>query len=273
MKKLLIILAIVVAAAGFGIYKLVNTLSKASDLGDAAVADYHAEYNANRAATIRAASAPAFQKEVTAEEWNNLHAMLHGKLGAWVSGHSTGVSVETNNGNDTLHVKYSSKFEKGEASEEFIFDYNGSDPLLLHYEVKSDALKGPAPAAADSTEKAAAAGEEAVASFHEKFNAGDAAAIHTASAPAFQKDVDPAKWKDLQALLQEKLGAWKSGERTVTNVKTANGLQTLEMTWSAIFEKGEGTEEFIFDYSGGKPLLLSYNVKSDALKEPPPSNP
>jgi hypothetical protein len=148
MKKVLIILAVIVALAGFGIYKLVNTVSKAGERGDDAVASFHSEYNANRAGAIHSAAAPAFQKDVAMDEWNGLHAMLHEKLGAWKSGSRTGINVKTNNGHETLEVAYDAKFEKGDATEEFVFDYNGDKPLLLSYEVKSEALKAPRPAPA-----------------------------------------------------------------------------------------------------------------------------
>lgn len=156
MKKLLIIVAILVALAGFGIYKLVGTVSKAAERGEAAVAAFHKEYNAKGAATIYKGAAPAFHTAVSEEQFNGLITMLHEKLGEWKSGERAGINVNTNNGHETLTLKYDSVFALGKATEEFVFDYNGDQPLLLGYNVEPPQLAGqsvgnPAPAPVETT--------------------------------------------------------------------------------------------------------------------------
>jgi hypothetical protein len=73
------------------------------------------------------------------------------------------------------------------------------------------------------------------------------------------------KFTPFAGMLHQKLGEWKSGERTSVNVKNDNGHETLEMTYKSTFANGDGTEEFVFDYNGDVPLLTDYHVKSPAL--------
>lgn len=140
MKKVLIIIVAVLALAGFGIYKLFNSVGKAGEAGDAAVAVFHDHYNAKRVNDIHSAAAPGFRTAVPAGDFSALVEMLHDKLGERKSGERSGINLNTNNGDTTLTLSYDSKFAKASGTEEFVFDYNGDVPLLLGYNVKSPAL-------------------------------------------------------------------------------------------------------------------------------------
>ena len=140
MKKLLIILAVVGALAAFGIYKLVNSFGEAGEVGDKAMTAFHTEFNAHRIAAIHAGAAPAFRTSVPLADFTTLTDLLHEKLGQWKSGERTGIHMSNNSGNKSLELTCSAKFEKGEGTEEFIYDYNGDQPLLMGYNVKSPAL-------------------------------------------------------------------------------------------------------------------------------------
>jgi hypothetical protein len=145
MKKLLIIVAVVLAVAGFGIYKLVGSMSRAGERGDVVVAAFHRDYNAKGIAAIHAAAAPDFRNTVPLEKFSALTSLLHEKLGEWKSGERTGINLKTDNGQETLELTYSSTFSKASGTEEFVFDYNGDMPLLIGYNVKSPALLDNAP--------------------------------------------------------------------------------------------------------------------------------
>jgi hypothetical protein len=140
MKKLLIIVAVVLALAGFGIYKLAGSLGRAGERGDAAVVVFHKDYNANGIQAIYAAAAPAFKTTVPLEKFTSLTSLLQAKLGEWKSGERTGTNLKNDNGHETLEITYSSTFAEAAGTEEFIFDYNGDQPLLIGYNVKSPAL-------------------------------------------------------------------------------------------------------------------------------------
>ncbi|HWB03837.1 MAG TPA: hypothetical protein VG796_12495 [Verrucomicrobiales bacterium] len=113
--------------------------------------------------------------------------------------------------------------------------------------------------------KAASRGDAAVAALHRAYNANDTAAIHASASPAFREAVPLEKFTPFIDNLRQKLGEWKNSERTSVNLKTTNGKKFLELTCSATFAKGEGTEEFAFDYDGDEPLLIRYFVQSPAL--------
>jgi hypothetical protein len=140
MKKFLIIVAVVLALAGFGIYKLVGSFSRAGERGDAAVAVFHREYNAKAIAGLHAAAAPSFRSTVPLEKFTQLGSVLHERLGEWKSGERTGINLKNDNGHESLELTYSATFTKGSGTEEFVFDYNGDTPLLTGYHVKSPAL-------------------------------------------------------------------------------------------------------------------------------------
>lgn len=140
MKKALIILVVVLAVAGFGIYKLVNSLGRAGDAGDAAVSVFHGHYNADQVDRITAEAAPAFRSTISADQFSGIIRLLREKLGDWKSGKQSGVNLNTKNGDTTLEITYDSTFTKAAGTEEFVFDYNGDVPLLLGYHVKSPAL-------------------------------------------------------------------------------------------------------------------------------------
>ena len=140
MKKVVIIILAVLAVAGFGIYKLVNSLGRAGEAGDAAVSVFHGHYNANRVKEIISGAAPAFRSTVSADDFAGLIRLLHDKLGERKSGERSGINLHTDNGNTTLELTYDSTFEKAAGTEEFVLDYNGEVPLLIGYHVKSPAL-------------------------------------------------------------------------------------------------------------------------------------
>lgn len=140
MKKIVIIILAVVAVAGFGIYKLANSLSRAGEAGDAVVSTFHGHYNANRVKEIIAEAAPDFRSTVSPDKFTGLIRMLREKLGERKSGERSGLKMNTDNGNTTLEITYDSTFEKASGTEEFVLDYNGEVPQLLGYHVKSAAL-------------------------------------------------------------------------------------------------------------------------------------
>ncbi len=136
-KKFLIVLLLILAAAGFGILKLVNAYKKAGQLGDAAVEHYHSQFNARADAEIYQNAGRPFKMATTeaqfGAEWNR----LHGGLGAFKSGTRQGLSMNNDNGDKRITLTYASTYEKGVADEVFIFDYNGDLPVLIGVNVKS----------------------------------------------------------------------------------------------------------------------------------------
>jgi hypothetical protein len=144
-KKALIIITVIVAGIGLGVWKLTGALSRGGKLGDAAVAQFHAQWNAGKEDDIVRDSHPRFKESVSLEKFRGLTGHLRSKLGSFQSSERTGISLNTNNGDTTLNMKYAAKFEKGDATESFVFDYNGEQPLLLHFNIESPLLIEPTP--------------------------------------------------------------------------------------------------------------------------------
>ncbi len=154
MKKIVIIVLVILALAGFGFYKLANSLGRAGEAGDAAVGTFHGHYNGNQVDLITSGAAPDFRSSVSPEQFSGLVRLLREKLGDWKSGERTGINMRTVNGNETLELTYDATFTKGTGTEEFVFDYNGTAPLLLGYNVKSPALIEIPPDKGDKGDKA-----------------------------------------------------------------------------------------------------------------------
>lgn len=107
-------------------------------------------------------------------------------------------------------------------------------------------------------------GGAAVDDFHRQLDSGQTAAIEAAAGAEIK-----AMGSGLAQLLDQihaRLGNVKSASRTGFNDSIDNGDHRLQLTYATKFERGEGDEEFVFRMNGGKPVLIGYHVKSDALK-------
>jgi hypothetical protein len=144
-KKILIVLLLIAGAIGFGVWKLTGVFSRASKAGDQAIAEFHTRFNAAQDQEIHQAAAPAFQQSTSLATLQEVNKYIREKLGKFQSSERTGLNVNTTNGHTTLTVEYGATYEKGAATEKFVFDYNSDKPLLLSFDVKSPTLITPAP--------------------------------------------------------------------------------------------------------------------------------
>lgn len=140
MKKGLIILLLIVAVAGLGIWKLVGAFQKGGELGDAAIAHFHEQFNANSFAAMYNEGSKALQQTGPSEDFVNTLKLIRGKLGAYKGGGREGINLNNSNGDNTLTMTCKSVFENGNGTETFLFDNNGDKPVLSGYHVESPAL-------------------------------------------------------------------------------------------------------------------------------------
>ena len=140
MSKRTLIVLIILVAAGLGIWKLVSAFQKGGQLADQALSRFHTLLAAGDIDTIYKESSPRFQQKMPPATWQKRHARVREKLGAFKSGTRDGLSMNNNNGDNTISFTSAATFEKASATEAFSFDYNGDTPLLLDYEVKSPLL-------------------------------------------------------------------------------------------------------------------------------------
>lgn len=109
------------------------------------------------------------------------------------------------------------------------------------------------------------AGEKAVAKFHKQFNNKDFNEIYEKADDGFKESDSKEKIIGFLEKVREKLGKVKESKRMGWNVN-----KNLEGTFATIsfeteFEKGSGTETFVFLISGEDTKLINYHVNSKDL--------
>jgi hypothetical protein len=141
MKMLLVILLLVAVTAGLGVWKFVGSIKRAGARADAAVAHFHEQWQAGQAGKVMAEASPGFRQAAAAEDFAQFFRVTKEALGDFKHTERTGVNLSSINGNTTLAVTYASEYAKGPATEKFLFDDNGDEPLLLHFDLRSPLLK------------------------------------------------------------------------------------------------------------------------------------
>ena len=101
----------------------------------------------------------------------------------------------------------------------------------------------------------AKASEEAVAAFHDKMSAGQYAAIYDGSAGDMKSATKREEFVKFAAALTAKLGSFKSGKTVGWHVNATTGGTIITLNRQAQFEKGAGTEQFVFRIENGRAIL------------------
>ena len=108
----------------------------------------------------------------------------------------------------------------------------------------------------------------AVSNFHSKLDATKFADIYSGADPDLQKASPSGRFSKFMSAVHQNLGNVKDSSMTDFQVNWTTEEGTVaSLTYHTNFEKGAGTESFRWRISGGKALLLYYNVNSDALVE------
>jgi hypothetical protein len=106
----------------------------------------------------------------------------------------------------------------------------------------------------------------AVEQFHSQLNAEQYQQLYAGADEGFQR---ATKQEDLVALLQAihaKLGRVQSSQRTNFQVGVSTGQgTTVSLVYNSTFERGPGTEQFLFHMRNGQAALLGYHINSNAL--------
>lgn len=119
-----------------------------------AVEQVHTRLNAGQCAQIRDDAATEFKQVSSVENWSGLCAQLIAGLGKFVSLKQTGWNDEIGTSGHLMRVTYDSVFEKGKATEQFLFRIASGKAMLIGYHINSPvfdappaAIPTPAPAA------------------------------------------------------------------------------------------------------------------------------
>jgi hypothetical protein len=142
-KKITFVLVmLVLSVVGYFVWKFVDAVRNGERLGAQAVAHFHAQFNAGADEAIYQESSPRFREATKLADFVQYNTLLRAKLGANQGVTQTGFNVNFDNGNTFLVLKYHATFQKGLAVESFVFDLNGREPRLLHFDVYAPGMAG-----------------------------------------------------------------------------------------------------------------------------------
>lgn len=106
------------------------------------------------------------------------------------------------------------------------------------------------------------AAEKAVTRFHQMLDEEKYGEMYDESAPQMK---DAAKKEDLEKLFRSvhnKLGKVTSSTNQTWKVGNYNLVSTVELVQNTQFEKGKGTEQFVFVVDGSEAKLAGYHINS-----------
>jgi len=110
-----------------------------------------------------------------------------------------------------------------------------------------------------------AAGDKAVAAFHQALDAGQFQQIWAGSAPDMKAATPQDRLVALLDAVHGGLGRFKSGSQVGFNDNVSTGGHVLSLAYQSQYEKGPAQEQFVFRIEGGKAVLAGYHINSDAL--------
>ncbi|WP_086734751.1 hypothetical protein [Erythrobacter colymbi] len=97
------------------------------------------------------------------------------------------------------------------------------------------------------------------------YNKGDAAAFYKAGGKALRKTASAEQVESTMTLIASRLGKVRESKQTGFNTAFNNGVTVTTIVMQTRFERGEGTETFVFEGSGKDMELAGWNVNSPLL--------
>jgi len=104
--------------------------------------------------------------------------------------------------------------------------------------------------------------EQQVALFHQRLDAADYAAIYKASGADMKAVATEQDFTRLLNAIHSKLGKTVSAELQGTNVFAGTQGKRTTLTYATRFERGTGTETFVFAGAKPAPVLVQYSINS-----------
>lgn len=87
--------------------------------------------------SIYKGSAPEFQKSVSEADFVKMMNGVRGKLGGWKSSQDPLWNVNVGTGGRIVTLKFQSQFEKGAATEDFVWRIENDQGILVGYHINS----------------------------------------------------------------------------------------------------------------------------------------
>jgi len=133
-KTILIIIAILLVAAN------ACSLTKGKGIAEAAVAQFHTQYNAGQFREIYGQADEEFKKSASEDEFVALLEAVHRKLGTVKQAKPAGWGVNATPTGTIASLGYEVEFTEGKGTEQFRFRINGDKATLYNYNINSPLL-------------------------------------------------------------------------------------------------------------------------------------
>jgi hypothetical protein len=101
-----------------------------------------------------------------------------------------------------------------------------------------------------------------VATFHQRLDAGDFAAIWNDSGPDLKTTTTQESFTKLLAAVHGKLGKVRESKQIGWNSEMSTSGSLTELTMQTRFERGSGEESFVYKSYGQGQQLASYRINS-----------
>ena len=132
--KLAIVALFLMMLAGCG------GMTKGKPAAERAVAHFHDLYCQGKLEDIWKDADPRFRSASTKEKYDELMGALQRKLGKVTSTSNTGWRVQSFNLKTTVLMSQNTTFENGQGTESFTFVLNGTNAVLVGYNIQSTDL-------------------------------------------------------------------------------------------------------------------------------------
>lgn len=104
-----------------------------------------------------------------------------------------------------------------------------------------------------------------ITAFHKKMDAEDYDGIYQATDPIFKTASPQAGFKPVLLAIHRKLGKFQSGAVAGWNDNITPTGHFISLNYSAKYERGDATENFVYRVDGQQTRLAGYHVTSNAL--------
>jgi hypothetical protein len=104
-----------------------------------------------------------------------------------------------------------------------------------------------------------------VARFHAALDAGQYDAIWAMTGPRFRQDTKQADFQKVLEAVHRKLGKVKSSKQVGWNANASTSGSTLVLTMQTAFERGSGSEEFVYAKDADQLTLAGYHIQSQEM--------
>jgi hypothetical protein len=116
------------------------SFTKGKETAEAAVAQFHTQYNAGQYREIYSQADEDFKKASTEADFLMLLEALHRKLGTVKESNEAAWNVNATTMGTLVTLGYSVEFREGKGTEQFVFRINDDKAKLLNYNVNSPLL-------------------------------------------------------------------------------------------------------------------------------------